>query len=495
MLESAEVGHRITKDAYRAEEPRLRESLLNAQFDLAQRGCGPVLVILSGVGGGGRTETAHELTGWMDPRHLRVVAFGDPACEEKVRPRQWRYWRNLPPTGRIAIFMDGWYSGLVDARLGGRCSAKDTELGLQGIRQFEQMLASEGIVLLKFWIHLSRASQKTRLAQLTADPRTQWRVRPEDRRFQQRYRKAREISEALLRETSTATAPWCVVEGTDERYRNLTIGKVLLDTLVRALHRDAPASPMTTAASPAPTVVDNTRLLRTLDLGQKLSEAVYERELARWQGRLDALTRHRHFAKRALVAVFEGVDAAGKGGAIRRITGALDPRCYVVVPIAAPTDEELAHPYLWRFWRHVPARGGVTIFDRSWYGRVLVERVEGLAPPGDWLRAYDEINQFEEALADAGIVVVKFWMQISKEEQLRRFRAREKTPHKQFKITADDWRNRKKWPAYEKAVADMVDRTSTEVAPWVLVEGEDKRHARVKVLKTLVTRLEAAFDR
>ena len=191
---------------------------------------------------------------------------------------------------------------------------------------------------------------------------------------------------------------------------------------------------------------------------------------------------------------FEGADAAGKGGAIRRVSGALDARQYLIVPVAAPTDEERAHPYLWRFWRNIPSLGGITIFDRSWYGRVLVERVEKLCAPADWMRAYDEINQFEEQLTKGGAIVVKFWLQISKEEQLKRFRERQRTAFKQFKITTEDWRNRKKWDAYERAVCDMVDRTSTELAPWTLVEAEDKRYARVKILKTIVERIERALD-
>ena len=192
--------------------------------------------------------------------------------------------------------------------------------------------------------------------------------------------------------------------------------------------------------------------------------------------------------------MFEGVDAAGKGGAIRRVTGALDARQYVTVPIAAPTDEERAHPYLWRFWRHAPTSGGITIFDRSWYGRVLVERVEKLCSDTDWMRAYGEINEFEEQLRIGAAIIVKFWLQISKAEQLRRFRERKHTPFKRFKITAEDWRNRKKWDAYELAVSDMVDRTSTEIASWTLVEAEDKRYARIKVLRTIVDRLEQSID-
>jgi len=241
--------------------------------------------------------------------------------------------------------------------------------------------------------------------------------------------------------------------------------------------------------------VDNVKRLRDLDLSLALDDDSYERQLEALQGKLAKLTRGKRFAKRSLVVVFEGVDAAGKGGAIRRITAALDARSYHLVPIASPSDEERAHPYLWRFWRNVPRRGGIAIFDRSWYGRVLVERVEGYAAPVDWLRAYDEINRFEEDLVRAGAIVVKFWLHISPAKQLERFREREKTPFKNFKIGPDDWRNRKKWAAYEQAVADMIDRTGTEIAPWTLVEAEDKRYARVKVLRTLVGSLATALGR
>jgi polyphosphate kinase 2 (PPK2 family) len=259
--------------------------------------------------------------------------------------------------------------------------------------------------------------------------------------------------------------------------------------------RGRAARPRHAPAPTAPAVIDNVKLIRDLDLSLKFPAKRYESELAKCQGRLAKLSRHKRFARHALVLVFEGVDAAGKGGAIRRVTGALDARQYVTVPIAAPTDEEKSHPYLWRFWRNVPRRGGITVFDRSWYGRVLVERVEGLSPPDDWMRAYSEINEFESELVESGVVVVKFWMQISKAEQLRRFRARQHTPFKRFKITPDDWRNRKRWNDYEVAVCDMVDRTSTEIARWTLIEAEDKHHARIKVLRTIVDRLDRALER
>jgi polyphosphate kinase 2 (PPK2 family) len=288
-----------------------------------------------------------------------------------------------------------------------------------------------------------------------------------------------------------------VVEGTDEHYRNLTVGRILLDAM-RAAAKPVPPSRAKAVRHPvapiAPSAIDNVKLIRDLDLSKKLSARAYPAQLEKWQGALARLSRHKRFAERSLVIAFEGVDAAGKGGAIRRVTGALDARQYVTVPIAAPTDEELAHPYLWRFWRKIPRRGGITLFDRSWYGRVLVERVEHLSAPGEWMRAYAEINQFEEQLTQGGVIVVKFWLQLSKAEQLRRFRAREHTPFKRFKITPDDWRNRKHWNDYEIAVCDMVDRTSTILAPWTLVEAEDKRYARIKVLKTIVHRIESALE-
>jgi len=262
--------------------------------------------------------------------------------------------------------------------------------------------------------------------------------------------------------------------------------------------RDAPAprpkpKPAITT-TPVTLEFDHKNLVNTIDLSQKLAKAKYDRELERLQGALNLLSRHKRIREVGVVTVFEGADAAGKGGAIRRLTQALDVRDCHVVPIAAPTDEERAQPYLWRFWRHMPRKGRLTIFDRSWYGRVLVERVEGLCTEVDWRRAYAEINDFEEQLVSSGLVVCKFWLQISKEEQLRRFKEREKIGFKQYKLTKDDWRNRKKQEAYEIAAAEMVDRTSIEKAPWTLVAAEDKHHARIHVMQTLVDRLERALE-
>jgi len=492
MLESAEIGHKTSKAAYVREEPKVRDALLNAQYDLSRSGRGPVLLVISGVESGGRGETANKLTEWMDPRFIRVIAFGPRTQEELTRPPMWRYWRALPPRGKVGIFMNAWYNELLIGHLQGEVSDEGLDAYMQQIVRTEQMLSDEGIVLLKFWIHLSKPDQKARLEALERDPRTKWRVTKDDWRAFRLYSKSHQVWEHLLRETSIGVAPWYVVEGVDERYRNLTVGKILLGALNNAITAKI-ATPKRAVTPPAPSVIDNVKLIRDLDLTKKVPANEYKNDLAKYQGKLAKLSRHKRFYDHSLILVFEGVDAAGKGGAIRRVTGALDARQYVTVPIAAPSEEERAHPYLWRFWRNVPARGGIAIFDRSWYGRVLVERVEELAAPNDWMRAYEEINDFEERLVQNGALVVKFWLQISGTEQLRRFKAREKTSFKRFKITPDDWRNRRKWDAYEAAVCDMVDRTSTEIAPWTLVEAEDKSYARIKILKTIVDRLQRAL--
>ena len=304
--------------------------------------------------------------------------------------------------------------------------------------------------------------------------------------------KLQEVAGHVLRVTNTAHAPWIIVEGTDDPYRSLTFGHIVLDAMKRRLNEEGlqrgPVAP------PIIHSIDRKNVLSELDLGQKLSKKDYETQLAKYQGRLAELVRDPKFVgKRSLVLVFEGFDAAGKGGSIRRIASSMDARQYQIVPIAAPTEEERAQPYLWRFWRQLPRTGRVAIFDRSWYGRVLVERVEGLCAVADWLRAYAEINDFEHQLVEAGATVVKFWLHISADEQLRRFKERESTEFKRFKITGEDWRNREKWDAYVSAVCDMVDRTSTGLAPWTLVEANDKNFARVKVLRTVCERLEAAL--
>jgi len=297
----------------------------------------------------------------------------------------------------------------------------------------------------------------------------------------------------VLRRTDGGEAPWADVDGSDQRYCHLTVARVLLDALRGGLER-AEAEPPAPPPEPLHLVPPAVNVINRLDMGLALDPAAYKEQLLRAQGRLGRLTRRLRKRGRSLVLVFEGPDAAGKGGAIRRITAAMDARDYQVVSVAAPTDEERAHPYLWRFWREVPPQGRVAIYDRSWYGRVLVERFEGFARSEEWRRAYGEIVAFEEQLAESGAIVLKFWLAITPGEQLRRFEARQSTPYKQYKLTPEDWRNRDRWASYEAAPCEMIERTGSEAVPWVLVEADNKEWARVKVLKAVVRRVKDALS-
>lgn len=492
MFESAELGHKISKEVYKKELPILREALLDAQLDLLQSAKFPVIILLAGVDCAGKGETMNLLHEWMDPRHIESHAQRELTDEEHERPPMWRYWRDLPPKGKIGIFIGSWYSAPLVDNVYGRTKNAELDQQLDRIIRFETMLCNEGALILKFWLHLSEDQQKKRLKKLEKDPKTSWRVKDSDWKNYKQYDRFRLVSERMLRSTSTPEAPWTIVEGADDRYRSLSIGKAINDALRRRL--DAPETPpVNEPLPPLFSSIDGLQILQTLDMTKKIIKKKYDDELETLQGRLNLLTRHKDFDKISVVVLFEGNDAAGKGGSIRRITQALDARAYRIIPIAAPSEEERAQPYLWRFWRHLPRRGRFAIFDRSWYGRVLVERVEGFCSQADWMRAYSEINDYEEQMVRNHTVVAKFWLAITQDEQLKRFKEREKIGFKRFKITEEDWRNREKWPQYEHAVCDMIDRTSTEIAPWTLVEANDKNHARIKVLKTLCTQIEQAL--
>ena len=494
MFESAELGHKIDKETYDKEVPALRVALLEAQMDIANLAKFPVIILVGGVDGAGRGETVNLLNEWMDPRFLQTHGMGDPSDEELDRPMMWRFWRELPPKGRTGIFLGSWYTWAIINRVNERINIGQLDQSLERAKRLEKMLIEEGALIIKFWMHLSKDKQKRRLKLLEKDPNTRWRVTDRDWQHYNLYDKFLVVNESIVRHTSTAEAPWTIVEGYDAHYRNLTVGRVILEAMRKRLD-DANIRVTEVAAPPPLPSIDDLNILKTLDLKQRIGKSDYEAQLEKYQGRLALLTRSPKFKKITVIALFEGNDAAGKGGAIRRITAALDARYYNIVPIAAPTEEERAQPYLWRFWRHIPRRGRVTIFDRSWYGRVLVERVEKFCSETDWMRAYSEINDFEAQLVRHNIVVVKFWLSISKDEQLKRFKAREAIGFKHFKITPDDWRNREKWDEYEQAVCDMVDRTSTKIAPWTLIEANDKNFARIKILKTLCEQVETMLKK
>ena len=493
MFESAELGHTIDKERYAREEPALREALLDAQYELLESKKFPVIIIISGVDGAGKGESVNVLNEWMDARHIQTHALAAPSADDTERPAFYRFWRHLPPKGASGIFFTSWYTAPILSRAYRSISKADLDQRMDEARRFERMLVSEGALILKFWFHLSKDQQHARLTKLEKNPKTRWRVTERDWTHFEIYDRFRKVSERALRETSTAEAPWIVVEGADARYRNLTVGRAILSALRARL--DAAAPPPVEAAPPPEPPIDDLNLLKKLDLTKKVPKEEYKPDLEKLQRKLALLTLDLRFKEISVVAAFEGADAAGKGGAIRRITSALDARLYHLHPIAAPTEEERAQPYLWRFWRHLPRLGKLSIFDRTWYGRVLVERVEGFCSEADWMRAYAEINDFEQQMTDSHSVVVKFWLHIDQDEQLARFKEREATAFKRFKITPDDWRNREKWPAYERAICDMVDRTSTEIAPWTLVESNDKYFARIKILTTLVDRIEEALEK
>jgi polyphosphate kinase 2 (PPK2 family) len=345
------------------------------------------------------------------------------------------------------------------------------------------------------WLSLSKSAQRARLQDLESDPRTAWRVAPDDWKSHRDYDRLARLADRMRAATHQPGAPWYLVDAEDARARNLAVADILLSRF--RIHMRAQARVKATAGKPHRRVVPlrptGLRRLLSLPLESRLSQPDYEKKRDKWLGRLNRVVRAAGQERRSIVWVFEGWDAAGKGGAIRRLADAIDARDFRVIPVAKPTDEEKAHHYLWRFWRHVPRTGMITIYDRSWYGRVLVERLEGFATESEWKRAYRELNEFELELSEHGVIVLKFWMHISKDEQLRRFRDREKTSYKRHKMHAEDWRNRRKWASYEIAVGDMLALTSSRHAPWHLVAANNKRHARLEILRTSCRQIEAAL--
>jgi len=482
MLEAVELGRKIDRERYDREVPGLRVDLLNAQFDLRDADF-PVLVIVSGDDRIGFHEAVNLLHEWMDTRGIETHALGAPTDEERERPEFWRYWRALPRRGSIGMYVGGWTLRAIRDRLARRIKKAAFERALERIVRFEKALVDDGAVVVKFWLHLPKAEHARRIAKAERDPESAWRVDEVDHRILDNYDRSMRTVEHALRKTSSVEAPWHVIESTDRRYRSLEIGRRLLEAF--AARASAPRVEPTVAApaaEPHEVLADQPTLLDTIDLSVAVAKAEYDERLDREQADIHRLSHEAVERGVSSVLVFEGWDAAGKGGCIRRITAAMNAQDYRVVSIAAPTEEERAHHYLWRFWRRLPRAGHVVVFDRSWYGRVLVERVEGFARDDEWRRAYREINEFEEQLVEHGTVLMKFWLHIDAAEQNARFEARARTEYKKYKLTAEDYRNRAKRDAYVRAVHDMVERTSTEIAPWRLIAANDKRYARLAVL-------------
>lgn len=504
MFQTAELGQKVTDQEFKERQLPLWHSLLLKQLALRKAGVSPVLIDFAGVRGAGKSESTNLLNKWMDTRWITTHGYGAPTEAERVRPLMWRYWMRLPPRGQIGIYLSGRYTAPLLDFVYKRIGQEEFDARLERINTFEKALADDGALILKFWMHIGRDVQKERLERLDRDESNEWRITEADWENFKNYDRFIEVAEQIISRTNKGHAPWEIVEGVDPNYRSLRVGEVVLKALDRHITRVGVQKKFERELNEhlgngafiadAESTPGAKTVFSTLDLEKKLSGGSYLELLAEYQSRLGRL---QHLAwKRDLstILVFEGPDASGKGGAIRRITNALDARRFKVHPFAAPTEEEYAHHYLWRFWRCLSRAGRLTIFDRSWYGRVLVERVEGYATDAEWRRAYAEINQFESQLVEHGILLLKFWVQITEEEQLRRFKAREATPHKQWKQTAEDWRNRERWHEYQAAAHDMVQSTDTRSSPWILVEGNKKHFARIKVLKRLCNALENALE-
>jgi len=500
MFATAKVGRSLSKQAYKAEVEELRTRLLEAQIAARERKI-PVYVIIAGMEGAGKGEVVNALDEWLDARGVNVYAFWEESDDERLRPRAWRFWKAMPARGEIGVFFGGWYLWPIEQGFANNWNEADIDQCVRSVRDLERMLISDGAVIVKCWYHFSEEVQRKRLKALARSDRSRWKMLPKKSHFSEQYQRFEQVADRVVRSTDIGRAPWHIIEATDHRYRDMMTGRILLREIEHALgdqpHDERRLSDVPSDREELDLLPDapeaQITLIDRIDLTQTIDRETYRDRLRELQAELNDLAWQAYKRSIATVLVFEGVDAAGKGGAIRRVTQAVDSRLREVIPIAAPTDEEMAHHYLWRFWRRVPRAGRMAIFDRSWYGRVLVERVEGFTSEAAWSRAYLEINDFEEQLANSGIVVQKFWLQISKEEQLARFQAREDTPYKRYKITDEDWRNREKWEEYREAVNEMLARTSGQQAPWNLIAGNDKRFARIQVLEIVTEALRNAL--
>lgn len=482
-------SEKLKKREFEASLPDLRAELLEVQNSLRKADF-PVIVLFAGVDGAGKSEMVNSLNEWMDPKWLINRAY-DRASDsngETELPAFRRYWHDLPPRGQIGLFLSAWYSQVLLGSVAQTVPETEFQQHVERIRRFERTLATDGALILKFWMHLDKRRQKKQLEKLEANPATAWRVTHTDWAHWAMYNRFVVAGDQIIEATDTVLAPWRVIDGADHRYRSMAIGQHILQAIKNRLNMP-PTAPVSTDYQ-----ASSVNWLSSVDLKQTLSKKDYGKRKEQAQGNLNRLCRQAKQQKVSSVLVFEGWDAAGKGGAIRRILRALDPRTYRVIPIAAPTDEEQSQHYLWRFWRHLPNAGNITFFDRSWYGRVLVERIEGFAREDEWQRAYDEINQFEQELVESGIMICKFWLHIDQDEQLRRFEERKTTAHKAWKLTEEDWRNREKWDVYESAVDDMIQYTNTLHAPWTIVPANDKYTARVHVLETACEHLQKTLN-
>jgi len=491
MLEKIDLSKKIDKSEYNRLMPELEIRLGEAQRKIRELKI-PVIIVFEGWEASGKGTMINRLTLALDPRGFSVHPTNPPTPDEKYRPFLWRFWLRTPEKGRIAIFDRSWYGRVLVERVDRLIKRKDWGRAFQEIISFERQLSDDGNIMIKFFLHITKKEQEKRFEALLENPATAWKVNKEDWEHHQEYKKYWQASNDMLAETDTPFAPWKIIEAHDRRFATIKIFQTVIDRLEQRI-KQAGSSQKTRANKPGPDQKFNqldSSILEKADLSRSLSPEKYEQSLNKYQDRLRDL-EHQVYTKRLpVIIVYAGWDAAGKGGNIRRLVSGLDPRGYEVIPVAAPNDVEKAHHYLWRFWIRMPKAGHFAIFDRSWYERLMVERVEGFCSEAEWKRAYNEINEMEKQLVNFGALLIKFWLQIDRKEQLRRFKERESLPYKNWKITAEDWRNRKKWDLYKPAVDEMLYRTSTNYAPWTIVESNCKLYARIKTLSTVVKSIE-----
>ncbi len=489
MLEMVDLSKKLPKTEFKKKMPELERRLNELQRQMKDLGI-PTILVFEGLEAAGKGTAINRLMLPLDPRGFKVHPIQPPTLEESLRPFLVRFWNKLPARGRVAIFDHSWYDRVLEERVEKKIPRKAVERAFEEIVAFERQQADDGAVIVKFWIHISRKEQRKRFRTIEKNPALAWKIGKKEWKQHQQYGKYIRAAEEMLERTNTPSAPWVVIEGHERQYALAKIFETLVETWSTAVERRKAAS-ANEKASFTHLPGHNVTVLSGIDLSKNLPKEEYDKQLDKLQERLRDLEHEIYVRRIPVVICYEGCDAAGKGGNIKRLTENLDPRGYEVIPIAAPTKEELDHHYLWRFARALPKAGHMTIFDRTWYGRVLVERIEGFCSTEAWQRAFREINEFEAHLANFGTVIVKFWLHIDQDEQLKRFKDRQETPWKQWKITDEDWRNREKWPQYEVAINDMLAKCSTSYAPWTIIEANDKYFARIKALETVVDAIEA----
>lgn len=494
MLEKIDLSKKLDSKECKTLRDKLSTELSFLQRECKSRGI-PIMIVFEGWGAAGKGTLINKLIEPLDPRGFKVFSIHEATEEEKMRPFLWRFWTKTPGKGQIAIFDRSWYRRVLGDRIDGITTKKELQYSYDEIVNFEELLSKDGTVIIKFFLHISKKEQTKRFEKLEESKETAWKVTKSDWMHNKYYDEYLKMNDEMLEKTDTSFAPWTIVEATDREYAEIKILSTVVETLSNEVKRKIELKKTKTKVEEEIGALTNEEIfkngaLNAVDLTLDLDKEVYKKKLNKLQQKLYTLQNEMYLYNIPVVLAFEGWDAAGKGGAIKRLTQCLDPRGYEVIPTAAPNDIEKAHHYLWRFWNTLPKAGHMAIYDRTWYGRVMVERVEGFCTTEEWKRAYNEINQMEEHLTNAGTIVLKFWLQIDKDEQERRFKERQENPEKQWKITDEDWRNRAKWDEYEKAVDEMIVRTSTTYAPWIIVEANSKLYARIKILETVVEALE-----